>query len=407
MADYKHLRAAIDKKLSTDPEFRTIVKRINSGRATLIDTERYAQITAHAVSKELSGSVLDLADREAVTAQVLRDSYDSINEVCTRVQKAMDEKAGIHIRPQQAAFPGERVVQFAHSLVDPTVEDKVIKRRARAGSDTITKSFHDDYIRKNATFRNDAGLTCYIIREGSNCCDWCTKVAGKYRFGEQPSDIFRRHDNCDCTIIYDGQVLRGKQNADGSRSKTWEELPNASADYTPAVLSEADARAVEQRNLQRLRGLTNGENSGKIRISGAVSGALNPDSERADKHAEQYYESVRKMTTDVKRISENTGYSEDTIQSIKDYVFNEKHDLGDRYDYFDPDYKMAQTWQRLIDGKNILPHDLTLIKHEEMEKDLMNKGFTQSEAHTITSRKYNYDKEAREYYDKINGNSKK
>lgn len=278
MADYKQLRAAIDKRLSTDPEFRTIVKRINSGSATLIDTERFTQITAHTVSKELSGEILDLADRESVTAQVLRDSYDNINGVCTRVQKAMDEKAGIHIRPQQADFPGERVEQFAHSLVDPTVEDAVIKRRARAGSDTITKSFHDDYIKKNATFRNDAGLTCYIIREGTSCCKWCSDVAGKYRFGTQPEDIFRRHDNCDCTIIYDGQVLRGKQNADGSRSKTWEELPNTNADYTPAVLSEADARAVEQRNLQRFRGLTNGVDSGKIRnieigdISAAIKG---------------------------------------------------------------------------------------------------------------------------------------
>lgn len=267
MADYKQLRAAIDKRLSTDPEFRTIVKRINSGRATLIDTERYSQVLAHIVSRELSGEIIDLADREKITAQVLRDSYDNINEVCTRVQKAMDEKAGIHIRPQQADFPGERVEQFAHSLVDPTVEDAVIKRRARAGSDTITKSFHDDYIKKNATFRNDAGLNCYIIREGSNCCQWCSNVAGKYKFGTQPSDIFRRHDNCDCTIIYDGQVLRGKQNADGSRSKTWEEVPNV-PESKLTVLSGNEARTVEQQNLQRFRGLTNGENSGKIKTEG-------------------------------------------------------------------------------------------------------------------------------------------
>ena len=78
MADYKQLREAIDKKLSTDPEFRTIVKRINSGRATFIDTERYAQITARAVSRELSAEVLDLSDREGITTQILRDSYEDV-----------------------------------------------------------------------------------------------------------------------------------------------------------------------------------------------------------------------------------------------------------------------------------------------------------------------------------------
>jgi hypothetical protein len=61
-------------------------------------------------------------------------------------------------------------------------------------------------------------------------------------------------------------VLRGKQNADGSRSKTWEELPNANAaDYVPPTLSEAEGRTIEQRNLAQIRGLTNGSNSAKMK----------------------------------------------------------------------------------------------------------------------------------------------
>ncbi|MBQ7003360.1 MAG: phage minor capsid protein [Oscillospiraceae bacterium] len=147
--------------------------------------------------------------------------------------------------------------------------------------------------------------------------------------------------------------------------------------------------------------------SGIIKKSGAISGALNPLSKRADEHAERYYAAVRKMTTDVKRISENTGYSEELIQSIKDFVFNEKHDLGDKFDYFVPDYKMAESWQRLIDGKDIKPHDLTLLKHEKMERELMASGYTQEEAHLITSKTYNYAKEAEEYYDQIEKHRKK
>jgi hypothetical protein len=79
----------------------------------------------------------------------------------------------------------------------------------------------------------------------------------------------------------------------------------------------------------------------------------------------------------------------------------EKHDLGDRTDYFDPDYKMAESWQRLADGKDIKPHDLTLLKHEQMERDLMKQGYSQAEAHKITSKTYNYAKEAYEYYDSV------
>lgn len=248
---------AVKEKAANDPHLRSVLKRVEKGSADFKDTADYSVRFSHLLGGTLSENVLDIpADiREAVAEELLKYGYDDINTVLADVQTAIDRRANIHIRPQKADFPSERVQQFAHSLIDPTVEDSVIKRRARSGSETITKSFHDSFIKKNAAFRNDAGLSCYIIREGSGCCKWCSDVAGKYKFGTQPSDIFRRHDNCDCTIIYDGQVLRGKKNADGSRSKTWEEVPDADGKYEPKVLSETDARAAEQRNLQQYRGV--------------------------------------------------------------------------------------------------------------------------------------------------------
>ena len=251
--DYEQLRKIIDDKLATDPEFRTLVKRINSGRANFIDTSRYSQILSQTIGKELSKSIESITDKEAITQQLLKDSYNEINDVCARVQEMIDSDAGVHINPQQASFPKERVESFSHSLVDLTVDSDVIRRRARAGSETITKSFHDSYIKKNAQFRNDAGFNCYIVREGRSCCKWCADVAGKYKFGEQPDGIFRRHDNCNCTIIYDGQTMRGKFNSDGTRSKTWEEIPDAKADFSPTVLSKAEAEKIEQRNLGNFR----------------------------------------------------------------------------------------------------------------------------------------------------------
>jgi hypothetical protein len=85
-----------------------------------------------------------------------------------------------------------------------------------------------------------------------------------------------------------------------------------------------------------------------------------------------------------------------------------KHDLGNNeLEYFAPSYEMAQSWQRLIDGKNIQVHNLTLIKHEVMEKDLMNAGLSQDEAHRLTSKTYNYSKESEEYYANLKANKKK
>ncbi len=141
--------------------------------------------------------------------------------------------------------------------------------------------------------------------------------------------------------------------------------------------------------------------------SEAISGALNPISDEAEKHAKTYYQAIRKMTPYCKRIAENTGYTEEQIKEIKDFIFMCKHDLGQgKLEYFVPNYEMAQSWQRLIEGKNIQPHDLTLLRHEIMEKELMLKGMTQDEAHIATSKVYNYKKECEEYYAEIEKHKK-
>ena len=284
MTEYEQLRAALDKKLAADPSLRAVVKRIKNGTATLADSAEYARVLSHILGREVSANVLDLDDRAGVVTQLLHDCYEDVNSIYAQVQTLLDEQAGIHINPQKPDFPAERVDQFTHSLIDPTVKDSVIKRRAGAGTETITKSYHDDGIKKNAQFRYDAGLKCYIVRIGTQCCEWCSEVAGKYEFGDQPDGIFRRHDNCDCTIIYDGQVLRGKQNADGSRSKTWEELPNVNAaDYTAPTLSEAEGRAIEQRNLAQIRGLKINNSS----IDNSSGNGIIKTDERFDLHPDK------------------------------------------------------------------------------------------------------------------------
>lgn len=130
---------------------------------------------------------------------------------------------------------------------------------------------------------------------------------------------------------------------------------------------------------------------GGIINTGAFSGAINPQSERASIHAERYYGLVRSMTTDVAIISKNTGIKETNIQRVKNHLFMEKHDLGGgKPQYFYPDYQIAQSWQRLVSGKEIQKHDIVLLKHEYAESKYMAKGLSQQEAHDLANRKYNY-----------------
>jgi SPP1 gp7 family putative phage head morphogenesis protein len=152
--------------------------------------------------------------------------------------------------------------------------------------------------------------------------------------------------------------------------------------------------------VQKIKPLENNEKSSTI-SSGAVSGARNPLGKKAKEHANRYYGLVRSMKTDVAKISKATGISEEDVQSVKNFIFLDKHDLGGKeLEYFEPDYMMAESWQRLVEGKPE-KHDITLLKHEIMEKRLMEEGLSQEEAHLRTSQKYNYSKEAGEYYAKV------
>lgn len=149
----------------------------------------------------------------------------------------------------------------------------------------------------------------------------------------------------------------------------------------------------------------------KHRKDGIIkSGARITDlfSEEAENFARMYYDEIRSFSTDSKKIAENLGKNETDIRKIKDYLFYDKSlydaDTG-TWTRFDPDCAIAQSWQRLMDGKNIKPHDKTLIEHElyEMEIKEKNPGMSHEEAHASATKKYDYRKGAEEYY----GNLKK
>ena len=74
-----------------------------------------------------------------------------------------------------------------------------------AGSalENASSSIVTEYIKENVEYRASAGLKETIIREElSSCCKWCHDLAGEYEYGTEPDDIYRRHDNCKCIVLF-------------------------------------------------------------------------------------------------------------------------------------------------------------------------------------------------------------
>ena len=122
--------------------------------------------------------------------------------------------------------------------------------------------------------------------------------------------------------------------------------------------------------------------------SGAKSGALNPNSERAIKHGKMMYQTFRNIKSDIPKIAETTGLSIAEIKKIKDYIFFNSE--------FDEDFDQAQSWDRLRHGVPV-EADIIFIKHEILELSYREKGMDYDSAHALAQKEFNYQKAIKEY----------
>lgn len=227
-------------RLTSNPELKAIFRKIQSGTATLDDTFRYSQISSELLGNFLSEKVSELSpsDREYVCCELLKSRHFDINQRVAEVQRLTDKKNRLNLNPQKATFPTERVQQIARSLTDPTVPIETIQRRADSSVANVGLSFHDDCIQENVKFRSNAGLKCRIVRTADGkCCKWCTSMAGRWVYGEEPPDVYRRHDNCTCSVTFEN----GRERQNVWNKKTWE----VKEGFQPTVLSREQAEQIQ------------------------------------------------------------------------------------------------------------------------------------------------------------------
>lgn len=233
-----------------------IRKKIRSGKATYEDTAAYSARAGKMIGALFSRRLPEIPpeEREQLCVELLHDQYIDINAAVDAAQRYLDERLGIQLAPQHAPFDSERGHQIGSSLRDLSKPVETLQRRAKAATETTVKSMHDDRMKTEAKFRSRAGLNCFITRKAvSGCCAWCTAMAGRYAYGEEPDDIYRRHDNCDCTVTFEN----GRKRQDVWSKREWEAPEPGAGAGDAVVLTEEQARELEAKHLPEV--LTNGE----------------------------------------------------------------------------------------------------------------------------------------------------
>lgn len=247
----KKICAEFQSRCRADKHIQSVLKKIEGGTAKMEEVALLSKqlgfrasqaIGAHVNVAALPGGKMYYNIADTILTGVLKDNYDVINSAAAECQKALDKTAGINITPQQAAFPTERVQAVVNAASAPDIAEEVMIRRMTAPAQNITESFYNDYVQKNVKLRSDAGLDCYIIRnDHGGCCKWCSKLAGKYHYPEDvPKDVYRRHDNCGCTVTY----LNGRK-AQNVWSKTKWNISDEELEQMKKAGSRQPARMVD------------------------------------------------------------------------------------------------------------------------------------------------------------------
>lgn len=257
-------------RMATDRRVRHITNRIRDGTATFVDGREYAERAGDALATALQRNLrpenlpnetlyFNIAQRTVTPA--LRNNYELVNDVAARIQEIGDDAAGIGLRATMADFPEERAAGLINKMTTEGISWEQLLFWFGEPIINITEAFMDEFIRANARFRQQAGLTATVSRIlAPGCCDWCADVAGRgtYEYGDQPDDFFRRHEYCRCTVTY--QSGRTSQNVWSKR--VWESEPQeiarrkaigstARSKMSAEEAAEVKARLARDRDIRR------------------------------------------------------------------------------------------------------------------------------------------------------------
>lgn len=194
-------------------KIRGLLGKVKEGTATFAEAQQYSlevsRLIGVAYEKHISSAVLpdgrmyyNIASR--LIPDTLDENYKTVSDYAVEVLKKLNENARIGLKARAAEKDADRINGLVNLASSAEQYDDVSEKLLTA-FENFSQSIVDKTIQTNADLHYRAGLTPKIIRKSERkCCEWCANLAGEYDYPtDMPDDVFRRHENCRCTVEYD------------------------------------------------------------------------------------------------------------------------------------------------------------------------------------------------------------
>lgn len=380
-----------DANSANSATLKKALQLLNDQKATYLDVNAFAveagKILSNALQSNVTAEILpdgkmyfNIADR--LLNSTLQKNHEIITGYAADVQTQLNQQAGFNLRAQIPTLNQDKIAGMVNRLSSES-DFSAVSWMLGEPIVNFSQSIVDDMIKANVDFHAKAGLRPKITRRTvGRCCKWCRSLAGSYNYPDVPHDIYRRHQNCRCTVDYNP--------GDGTKQDVWSKRwrdPNESA-------------KIESRKLIGLVGESGAKNyiretSKDFLLSAAEIKQLNYAFTQYDaiKNSNQPLQ-IRKIYSNIGQFKEMKNFSKSDVEIAFNHVFNDEHDLSSGKGLFIPDYDMAQSWTRLINNNSIKNHDLVLLRHERLEHDFMyiTDSLDYNAAHEKTDEVYSYTK---------------
>lgn len=218
------------KRCQADKEISSLLTRIQSGSGSYEDASEASRRLGSELSKIYTQKMRDAYDIDIsansgqiddILRQTLKHDYDTITELSKATQESLNKTAGINMKavvPEYNVNRTEgiisRVDEFSQRNLDAAMNE------LETNMVNYSMSVVDDSVKANADYQFKAGMVPKVkrIMHGFKPCKWCQAFAGTYEYPDVPDDVYRRHQNCYCTVTY---TPVGSKKSQDVWSKKW------------------------------------------------------------------------------------------------------------------------------------------------------------------------------------------